>query len=120
MSETAGTEGGAATSTDDDAVDIEPIIRKIVQEENSSTNDRLKAIEDQLGPLGELGDTIEGLFKKHKPTSTKLDEDSLVDKITAKLIGEEGTTDGGGEAKTGGRKPGPLSRWLGISPSNSD
>jgi hypothetical protein len=115
MSETAGTE---TETTEPEAVDIEPIIRKIVQEENSSTNDRLKAIEDQLGPLGELGETIEGLFKKHKPTATKLDEDSLVEKLTAKLIGEEGTN-GGGE-KSGGRKPGPLSRWLGISPSNSD
>lgn len=111
---------GQTQATEDDAVDIEPIIRKIIQEENSTTNERLTKIEEAVGPLGELGDTIEGLFKKHKPTATKIDEDSLVDKITAKILGEEsGGTESGGSKPTG-RKPGPLSRWLGISPNNSD
>lgn len=107
------------TETQEEAVDIEPIIRKIIQEENASTNDRLTAIEEAVGPLGELGETIEGLFKKNKPTASKIDEDSLVEKIVAKLTGEESGSGNGGET-TGGRKPGPLSRWLGISPSNSD
>lgn len=108
------------TETQEEAVDIEPIIRKIIQEENASTNEKLDKLETALGPLGELGDTIEGLFKKHKPTATKIDEDSLVDKITAKILGEEpGGTESGGSKPTG-RKPGPLSRWLGISPNNSD
>lgn len=107
-------------TTEDEAVDIEPIIRKIIQEENATTNEKLDKLEETLGPLGELGDTLEGLFKKHKPTATKIDEDSLVEKITAKLTG--GSTDEGSSSngETGGRKPGPLSRWLGISPSNSD
>lgn len=106
-------------TTEEEAVDIEPIIRKIIQEENASTNEKLDKLEEALGPLGELGDTLEGLFKKHKTPATKIDEDSLVDKITAKLTGgsssshEEGNGNGGGEGT--GRKPGPLSRWLGIS-----
>lgn len=108
------------TETQEDAVDIEPIIRNIIREENASTNEKLDKLEAALGPLGELGDTLEGLFKKHKPTATKIDEDSLVEKLTAKILGEEsGGTESGGSKPTG-RKPGPLSRWLGISPNNSD
>lgn len=109
------------TETQEEAVDIEPIIRKIIQEENASTNEKLDKLETALGPLGELGDTLEGLFKKHKPSATKIDEDSLVEKLTAKILGaESGGSESGGSQTTGGRKPGPLSRWLGISPSNSD
>lgn len=119
MSEAAGTEGTPPNPSDDEAVDIEPIIRGIIQEENKSVTDRLTAIEEAVGPLGELGDTLEGLFKKNKPTATKLDEDSLVEKIVARLTGNETEGENGGGNSTG-RKPGPLSRWLGISPSNSD
>jgi len=108
-----------ATTTDDDAVDIEPIIRSIIQEENKSVTDRLTAIEEAVGPLGELGDTLEGLFKKNKTPATKIDEDSLVDKIVERLTDNDEGSGNGGE-NSGGRKPGPLSRWLGISPSNSD
>lgn len=103
-------------TTEEEAVDIEPIIRNIIREENQSVTDRLTALEEALGPLGELGDTLEGLFKKHKTPATKIDEDSLVEKITAKLTGgnhESGNGNGGDEST--GRKPGPLSRWLGIS-----
>jgi len=101
--------------TQDEAVDIEPIIRGIIQDETKTTNDRLQAIEDQLGPLGELGETLEGLFKKNKTPATKIDEDSLVDKIVERLTGS--TENGGNNEGNGstGRKPGPLSRWLGIS-----
>jgi hypothetical protein len=106
------------TQTQDDAVDIEPIIRKIVQEETASTNEKLSKIEESLGPLGELGDTLEGLFKKHKPSSTKIDEDGLVNKITESILGSvnEGSEggNGNGSESTGHRKPGPLSRFLGI------
>lgn len=104
-------------TTEEEAVDIEPIIRKIIQEENAPVAEKLGKLEEALGPLGELGDTLEGLFKKHKTPATKIDEDSLVDKITAKLTGgstEEKGNGNGGETTTG-RKPGPLSRWLGIS-----
>lgn len=113
-----GTSGGT-----DDSVDIEPIIRKIVQEENATTNDRLSKIEEALGPLGNLGETLEGLFKKNKPTTTKVDEDSLVAKVVEAIKGNNGSggndggSDGGstGATRTStGRKPGPLSRFLGV------
>ena len=113
------TETETQAETNDDAVDIEPIIRSIIQDETKSTNDRLQAIEEQLGPIGELGETLEGLFKKNKTPAAKIDEDSLVDKIVERLTGNDGGSGNGGE-NSGGRKPGPLSRWLGISPSNSD
>lgn len=108
---------------ENEAVDIEPIIRKIVQEENSSTNERLSKIEEALGPLGNLGETLEGLFKKNKPTTTKVDEDSLVAKVVEAIKGNSGSggndggSDGGstGATRTStGRKPGPLSRFLGV------
>lgn len=105
------------TATDDDAVDIEPILRRIIQEENTSVGERLTKLEEALGPLGELGDTLEGLFKKHKTPATKIDEDSLVEKILGKLKEARGSNPEGGESGEGKgakRSSGPLSRFLGI------
>lgn len=109
-------------TTEPEPVDIEPIIRKIVQEENSTTNDRLSKIEEALGPLGNLGDTLQDLFKKNKPTTTKVDEDSLVAKVVEALKGTSGSGDNDGGNQGGnsggtkpGRKLGPLSRFLGAS-----
>ena len=117
---TQETEGQTPPPEENEAIDIEPIIRKIVQEETASTNEKLTSLEEKLGSLGELGETIEGLFKKHKPSSTKIDEDSLVEKIVGKLTGGTSTESGNGNegegtTSTGKRNPGPLSRFLGIS-----
>lgn len=116
----SGEEQTTETQTTDDAVDIEPIIRGIIKDETKTTDERLSAIEERLGPLDSIGETLEGLFKKNKPTSTKFDEDSLVEKIKASILGEieseEGNGNGNGATSTGTkRKPGPLSRFLGIS-----
>lgn len=119
MSETPPETPPVETPPPDDSVDIEPIIRNIIREETATTNERLTKLEEALGPLGELGDTIEGLFKKHKPNATKIDEDSLVEKIAAKLTGGtpagESGSNGGEGTGTRKRQPGPLSRFLGIS-----
>lgn len=99
-------------------IDLEPVIRRIVQEENASVNTRLDEMNAKIDALnlGELGDSIKSelgdLFKKNKNNSSgpKLDEDTIVDKLFDKLKGTSTGGDGGGSK----RAPGPLSRMLGI------
>jgi hypothetical protein len=109
------------TTTDDDSVDLEPVIRKIVQEENATTNERLSKIEEAVGGLANLPDSIGEQLKKIKPGggTAKVDEDSIVAKVVEAVKGlgnDGGGNDGGGNngGNNTGRKPGPLSRFLGV------